>query len=216
MDLFVDLKVPAVGGSQWTTAERQREEKSLCGNDLQTLLDFCGSPQNDAVERVMGNSAEQLGTVGLGLVGPAAQVVGQQRVGPARPVQVAVAAVEYGQAADQAEAQVASVGAGSPRIGDRTAAASTRRRAPTVCSRAWVTFRPQRLARSSEANSTRWRLKRSSLAGNLPSHRLCPSSIVAFGRAPPMLVPGSSCSSKYAATCLPSSMACAAAINSSS
>jgi len=24
----------------------------LCGNDLQTLLDFCGSPQNDAVERV--------------------------------------------------------------------------------------------------------------------------------------------------------------------
>jgi hypothetical protein len=54
MDLFVDLKVPAVGGSQWTTAERQREEKSLCGNDLQTLLDFCGSPQNDAVERVMG------------------------------------------------------------------------------------------------------------------------------------------------------------------
>ena len=54
MDLFVDLKVPAVGGSQWTTAERQREEKSLCGNDLQTLLDFCGSPQNDAVERVKG------------------------------------------------------------------------------------------------------------------------------------------------------------------
>ena len=54
MDLFVDLKVPAVGGSQWTTAERQREEKSLCGNDLQTLLDFCGSPQNDAVERAMG------------------------------------------------------------------------------------------------------------------------------------------------------------------
>ena len=54
MDLFVDLKVPAVGGSQWTTAERQREEKSLYGNDLQTLLDFCGSPQNDAVERVKG------------------------------------------------------------------------------------------------------------------------------------------------------------------
>ena len=54
MDLFVDLKVPAVDGSQWTAAERQREEKSLCGNDLQTLLDFCGSPQNDAVERVMG------------------------------------------------------------------------------------------------------------------------------------------------------------------
>ena len=54
MDLFVDLKVPTVGGSQWTAAERQREEKSLCGNDLQTLLDFCGSPQNDAVERVMG------------------------------------------------------------------------------------------------------------------------------------------------------------------
>ena len=53
-DLFVDLKVPAVGGSQWTTAERQREEKSLCGNDLQTPLDFCGSPQNDAVERAMG------------------------------------------------------------------------------------------------------------------------------------------------------------------
>lgn len=51
MDLFVDLKVPAVDGSQWTAAERQREEKSLCGNDLQTLLDFCGSPQNDAVER---------------------------------------------------------------------------------------------------------------------------------------------------------------------
>ena len=54
MDLFVDLKVPAVGGSQWTAAERQREEKSLCGNDLQTLLDFCGSPQNDAVERAKG------------------------------------------------------------------------------------------------------------------------------------------------------------------
>ena len=54
MDLFVDLKVPAVGGSQWITAERQREEKSLYGNDLKTLLDFCGSPQNDAVERAMG------------------------------------------------------------------------------------------------------------------------------------------------------------------
>jgi hypothetical protein len=26
----------------------------LCGNDLKTLLDFCGSPQNDAMERVMG------------------------------------------------------------------------------------------------------------------------------------------------------------------
>lgn len=50
----MDLKVPAVDGSQWTTAERQREEKSLCGNDLQTLLDFCGSPQNDAVERAKG------------------------------------------------------------------------------------------------------------------------------------------------------------------
>lgn len=25
----------------------------MCGNDLQTLLDFCGSPQNDAVERAM-------------------------------------------------------------------------------------------------------------------------------------------------------------------
>ncbi|WP_208535229.1 hypothetical protein, partial [Pseudomonas aeruginosa] len=54
MDLFVDLKVPAVGGSQWTTAEHQREEKSLCGKDLQTLLDFCGSPQIDAVERAKG------------------------------------------------------------------------------------------------------------------------------------------------------------------
>ncbi|RQI31141.1 hypothetical protein IPC18_19350 [Pseudomonas aeruginosa] len=54
MDLFVDLKVPAVGGSQWTAAERQREEKSLCGNDLQALLDFCGSPQIDAVERAKG------------------------------------------------------------------------------------------------------------------------------------------------------------------
>ncbi|GAA0777472.1 hypothetical protein GCM10009108_13130 [Castellaniella ginsengisoli] len=52
----MDLKVPAAGGSQWTTAERQREEKSLHGNDLQTLLDFCGNPQNDAVERVMGTS----------------------------------------------------------------------------------------------------------------------------------------------------------------
>ncbi len=50
----MDLKVPAVGGSRWTTAERQGEEKSLCGNDLQTLLDFCGSPQIDAVERVKG------------------------------------------------------------------------------------------------------------------------------------------------------------------
>ena len=50
----MDLKVPAVGGSQWTTAEHQREEKSLCGKDLQTLLDFCGSPQIDAVERVKG------------------------------------------------------------------------------------------------------------------------------------------------------------------
>ena len=50
----MDLKVPAVGGSQWTSTEHQREEKSLRGNDLQTLLDFCGSPQIDAVERVMG------------------------------------------------------------------------------------------------------------------------------------------------------------------
>ncbi|MCK2087321.1 hypothetical protein MXC99_03890 [Thauera aromatica] len=56
MDLFVDLKVLAVGGSQWTAAERQREEKSLCGNDLQTLLDFFGDPQNDAVERVKGTA----------------------------------------------------------------------------------------------------------------------------------------------------------------
>lgn len=61
MDLFVDLKVPAVGGSQWTAAERQREEKSLCGNDLQALLDFCGSPQIDAVERAMGIESDQKG-----------------------------------------------------------------------------------------------------------------------------------------------------------
>ena len=47
------LKVPAVGGSQWAAAECQRGE-SLCGNSLRTLLDFCGSPQNDAVERVKG------------------------------------------------------------------------------------------------------------------------------------------------------------------
>lgn len=53
----MDLKVPAVGGSQWTTADRQREEKSLCGNDLQTLLDFCGSPQIDTVERAMENKS---------------------------------------------------------------------------------------------------------------------------------------------------------------
>src|SRR5574338_1236011 len=54
MDLFVDLKAPAVGGSRWNTAERQGEEKSLCANDLHTLLDFCGSPQIDMVERVKG------------------------------------------------------------------------------------------------------------------------------------------------------------------
>ena len=54
MDLFVDLKVPAVDGSQWTAEERQIGEKSFFSNDLQNFLDFCGSPQNDAVERVMG------------------------------------------------------------------------------------------------------------------------------------------------------------------
>ena len=60
--------------------------------------------------RVEDHSAEQLCTIGFGLVGPPPQVVGQQRVGPAIPVHMAIAAVEYGQAADQAEAQIATLG----------------------------------------------------------------------------------------------------------
>ena len=54
--LVCGLKSP---GCRWIAVDRGRtskEEKSLCGNDLQTLLDFCGSPQNDAVERVKGTS----------------------------------------------------------------------------------------------------------------------------------------------------------------
>ena len=50
----MDIKVLASGGFPWTTAEHQREEKPLRDNDLQTPLDFCRPPQNDAVERVMG------------------------------------------------------------------------------------------------------------------------------------------------------------------
>lgn len=42
-------------------------------------------------------------------VGPAAQVVGQQRVGSALAVQVAVTAVKHGQTADKTEAKVALV-----------------------------------------------------------------------------------------------------------
>ena len=34
----------------------------MCGNDLQTLLDFCGSPQNDAVERAYLNELAPVGT----------------------------------------------------------------------------------------------------------------------------------------------------------
>ena len=39
-------------GCRRIAAQHQREAKSLCDNDLQTLLDFCGSPQIDTVERV--------------------------------------------------------------------------------------------------------------------------------------------------------------------
>lgn len=49
---------------------------------------------------------EQFSTIGLRLVRPAAQVVSQQWIGPTLPVQVAVAAVEHGQPADETEAQV--------------------------------------------------------------------------------------------------------------
>lgn len=54
MNLFMDLEGAAAGGSQWISAERQREEKSLRGNALQAILDCCASPQIDVVERVMG------------------------------------------------------------------------------------------------------------------------------------------------------------------
>lgn len=54
MDTIMDIKVLASGGFPWMTAEHRREEESLCDNDLQTLLDFCGPPQNVALERVKG------------------------------------------------------------------------------------------------------------------------------------------------------------------
>ncbi len=52
-DSFKELLDAYLEGSRLKRVH-QREVKSLCDNDLQTLLDFCGSPQNDAVERVMG------------------------------------------------------------------------------------------------------------------------------------------------------------------
>ena len=44
-----------------------RREKSLCANDLHILLDVCGTPQIDAVERVKGTA-------------PTTQPVDQQRI----------------------------------------------------------------------------------------------------------------------------------------
>ena len=89
---------------------------------------------------VEDHATEQFGAVGLRLVRPATQAVGQQGVGPAVPVQVTVAAIEHGQPTDQPEAQVALVGVVSvealqhqhihvtdrlqPRLGDVQAAAA--------------------------------------------------------------------------------------------
>ena len=40
------------------------------------------------------HAPEQFGAIGFGLVGPATQIIGQQRIGPAFTLQIAVVAVE--------------------------------------------------------------------------------------------------------------------------
>src|SRR5476649_2724834 len=55
---------------------------------------------------IENHSPEQFSAVGFRLVGPAAQVICQQGVGPALTVQVTVTAVEHSQPADESEAQI--------------------------------------------------------------------------------------------------------------
>ena len=52
--LVCGLKSPGCRRIAVEHSRTSRREKSLCANDLQTLVDFCGSPQNDAVERAKG------------------------------------------------------------------------------------------------------------------------------------------------------------------
>ena len=52
--LVCGLKSPGCRRIAVEHSRTSRREKSLCANDLQILLDFCGTPQIDAVERVKG------------------------------------------------------------------------------------------------------------------------------------------------------------------
>ena len=52
--LVCGLKSPGCRRIAVEHSRTSRREKSLCANDLQILLDVCGTPQIDAVERVKG------------------------------------------------------------------------------------------------------------------------------------------------------------------
>ena len=52
--LVCGLKSPSCRRIAVEHSRTSRREKSLCANDLQILLDVCGTPQIDAVERVKG------------------------------------------------------------------------------------------------------------------------------------------------------------------
>ena len=52
--LVCGLKSPGCRRIAVEHSRTSRKEKSLCAKDLQIILDFCGTSQIDAVERVMG------------------------------------------------------------------------------------------------------------------------------------------------------------------
>ena len=91
---------------------------------------------------------------------------------------MAIAAVEYGQAPDQAEAQIATLG-GTP---GRNAAASARRRGRPTAARLGDV--PDRTAWPGQRGKLDPLEVRAVIAGgNLRKPQALPSSIVAFGRA---------------------------------
>src|SRR3989304_1338674 len=52
---------------------------------------------------------EKLQAISVRLIRPAAQFIGQQGIGPAFPVHMAILAVEHGESADKTEAKIASL-----------------------------------------------------------------------------------------------------------
>src|SRR5882672_12228976 len=60
--------------------------------------------------RAEDDAPEQLDAIFVGLLGPAAQLVGEQRIGPALPVEMVLVAIEQRKPAHEPEAEIAAVG----------------------------------------------------------------------------------------------------------